>query len=120
VAMNNWWLKGSPPGLPVTAGPCGSNQDWWDIRADRGDQRMYVEAKGRTTSPGLDMDTVFGQLIRRMPAEDDPSVTFALAVRDESKSVRAALRVPIRIRHLLRIQMFAVADAGQVRELINP
>jgi hypothetical protein len=27
---------------------------------------------------------------------------------------------PVRIRRLLRIQMFAVADTGQVRELIDP
>lgn len=95
----------------------GFEENWWDIIADRDDQRLYVEAKGRTTSPGLDVDTAFGQMIRRMPAEDDPTATFALAVRDEPKSVRAALRVPLRVRRLLRIQVFAVTDTGQIREL---
>jgi hypothetical protein len=52
-----------------------------------------------------------------MPAADDPVATFALAVRDEPKSVRAAVRVPIRVRRLLRIRVFAVADTCMVREL---
>lgn len=92
-------------------------ENWWDICADYGDQHMYVEAKGKTSSPGLDVDTAYGQLIRRMPAEDDPSVSYALVVREEPKSVRAALRVPIRVRRVLRIRVFAVADTGHVREL---
>ncbi len=51
--------------------------DWWDLLAERDGQRLYAEAKGRTAAPGLDMDTTFGQLIRRMPAEDDPAAIFA-------------------------------------------
>lgn len=91
--------------------------DWWDLLAERDGRRLYVEAKGRTAAPGLDVDTAFGQVIRRMPAEDDPVAMFALVVRDEPKSVRAAVRVPIRVRRLLRIMVFAVADSGLVREL---
>jgi hypothetical protein len=36
-----------------------------DIYAEREDERLYAEAKGRTTSPGLDVDTLYGQLLRR-------------------------------------------------------
>jgi hypothetical protein len=93
--------------------------DWWDLLAERDGQRLYVEAKGRTAAPGLDVDTAFGQVIRRMPADDDPAALFALVVRDEPKSVRAAVRVPIRARRLLRITVFAVSDDGAVRELVS-
>jgi hypothetical protein len=40
-------------------------ENWWDICADHGDRHMYVEAKGKTSSPGLDVDTAYGQVIRR-------------------------------------------------------
>lgn len=94
--------------------------DWLDILAERSGERLYVEAKGRTSSPGLDVDTAFGQLLRRMPTIDDQLNTFALVVRDEPRSVRAAVRVPLRIRHTLRIAVYAVSDDGAVRELDGP
>ena len=40
--------------------------DFCDIVADRGRERLYVEAKGKTMAPGLDVDTAYGQLLRRM------------------------------------------------------
>jgi hypothetical protein len=36
-----------------------------DVFATRGEERIYAEAKGSTTSPGLDADTMYGQLLRR-------------------------------------------------------
>lgn len=91
--------------------------DWCDILAEQSGQRLYVEAKGRTTSPGLDIDTAYGQLLRRMPATDDHIDSFALVVRDEPRSVTAALRVSARVRHTLRIALYAVTDNGTVRDL---
>lgn len=91
--------------------------EWLDILAERDGQRLVVEAKGRTSSPGLDIDTAYGQLLRRFPADDSELDTFALVVRDEPRSVRAAVRVPARIRRLLRIALFAVSDDGAVRSL---
>jgi len=38
-----------------------------DVRATRGTQRPYGEAKGRTASVGLDVDTLCGQLLHRLP-----------------------------------------------------
>lgn len=35
-----------------------------DIYAERDAERLYAEAKGRTTAPGLDVDTLYGQLLR--------------------------------------------------------
>jgi hypothetical protein len=40
-----------------------------DVVADRGNQRLYAEAKGRTAALGLDVDTLYGQLLRRMPTD---------------------------------------------------
>jgi hypothetical protein len=91
--------------------------DWCDIMATRDGHTLLVEAKGRTSAPGLDVDTAFGQLLRRMGAEDDDSIRYGLVVRDEPKSVRAALRVPRQVLGRLRITVYAVDDHGQVRIL---
>jgi hypothetical protein len=40
-----------------------------DIYAEREGERLYAEAKGRTTSPGLDVDTLYGQVA---PANERP------------------------------------------------
>jgi len=37
-----------------------------DVYAERGVERLYAEAKGRTAAIGLDVDTLYGQLLRRM------------------------------------------------------
>src|SRR5215211_1360099 len=33
-----------------------------DVVANRAEQRLYAEAKGRTSAVGLDLDTLYGQL----------------------------------------------------------
>ncbi len=40
-----------------------------DVKASRPGQVMFAEVKGRTSSAGLDVDTMYGQVLRRMPAE---------------------------------------------------
>lgn len=67
-----------------------------DVAAERGDERLYAEAKGRTTQPGLDTDTAYGQLLRRMPPEEVGEARFGIVVPTEAKN--AALRVPQRVR----------------------
>jgi hypothetical protein len=37
-----------------------------DVYAERGAEKLYAEAKGRTAAIGLDVDTLYGQLLRRM------------------------------------------------------
>ncbi|MGH3490228.1 MAG: hypothetical protein ACRDP8_20260 [Actinopolymorphaceae bacterium] len=89
-----------------------------DVLATRADERLYAEAKGSTQAPGLDADTMYGQLLRRMTNEHDPAVTrYAAVVPDEPTVLRAALRVPRRIRALLRIELYAVAAGGTVRQV---
>jgi hypothetical protein len=85
---------------------------WCDVRAERDGALIYAEAKGRTSAPGLDIDTAYGQLLRRMPAEDEPATRYAVVVPAEA--LRAAERVPRRVRQLLRIDIYAVDSGGAV------
>lgn len=85
-----------------------------DVKATRGSTNLYAEAKGRTTSIGLDVDTLYGQLLRRVP-EDAKDSLLGVVVPDEA--VSAALRVPKWIRDRLRIHVWAVDGDGQVRKV---
>jgi hypothetical protein len=84
-----------------------------DVVARRGDERLYAEAKGRTAALGLDVDTLYGQLLRRMPNETVGEARFAVVVPEEA--VAAALRVPNRVRELLQVSIFAVSPDDAVR-----
>jgi hypothetical protein len=87
-----------------------------DVVARRGNETIYAEVKGRTKArPGAGLDTLYGQLLRRMSAEEDPNTTFAVVVPTGSEA--AALRVPRRIRDSLRIDIYTVSDDGQVERL---
>jgi hypothetical protein len=89
-----------------------------DVVAHRGNETIYAEAKGRTKSrPGAGLDTLCGQLLRRMPVEEvgDPNTRFAVVIPTGAEA--AALRVPRRVRDLLRIDIYAVSDDGQVEKL---
>ncbi len=88
-----------------------------DVVATRDGWRLYAEAKSKTTDAGLDVDTAFGQLLRRLPKMDDAAVRYGLVVRDEPRSVRAVQRVPSRVLTPLRITLYAVSEDGAVREL---
>jgi hypothetical protein len=82
-----------------------------DVFARRGDERLYAEAKGRTAAIGLDVDTLYGQLLRRM-TDPDAGVRYAVVV--PATAVLAALRVPDWVRQRLRIDVYEVDDGGQV------
>src|SRR4051794_3621345 len=91
-----------------------------DVVARRGNETIYAEVKGRTRGrPGAGLDTLYGQLLRRMPATevDDSSTRFAVVVPAGSEA--AALRVPSRVRDLLRIDVYVVSDEGDVEVLIG-
>jgi hypothetical protein len=54
-----------------------------DVVAQRGNETIYAEVKGRTKSrPGAGLDTLYGQLLRRMPVEEvgDPNTRFAVVI----------------------------------------
>jgi hypothetical protein len=90
-----------------------------DVVAHRGNETIYAEVKGRTKSrPGAGLDTLYGQLLRRMPVEEVGDHTrFAVVIPTGLED--AALRVPRRVRDLLRIDVYAVSDDGQVDKLAD-
>jgi len=106
----------------VVAAFCAAlRADGWDVRtevdhidvvATRDGRELYAEAKGTTTSAGLDVDTMYGQLLRRMSEEPAPGRRFAVVVPE--KVLTAALRVPASVRAQLMIDVYVVAESGQV------
>jgi hypothetical protein len=86
--------------------------EFCDLIASRDGGKLYVEAKGRTQATGTDADTMYGQILRRMPIADDPTAHFAVVVPERARN--AALRVPNRVRELLRIEVYVVSDEGAV------
>jgi len=83
-----------------------------DVKATRGSRTLYAEAKGRAEAIGVDVDTLYGQLLRRVPDEAEDSL---LGVVVPEKAVAAALRVPDWMRVRLRVHIWAVSDEGEVR-----
>lgn len=83
-----------------------------DVVATRGGERLFAEAKGRTTSAGTDVDTMYGQLLRRMPEGAVGRARFALVVPEQARW--HVLRVPARVRALLGVEVYTVADDGSV------
>jgi len=85
--------------------------DFVDVYARRGDERLYAEAKGRTAAMGLDVDTLYGQLLRRMA---DPGSGARYGVVVTTAAIPAALRVPVWVRERLAIDVYEVDDQGGV------
>ena len=85
-----------------------------DVVARRENTILYCEAKGRTAAIGLDVDTLYGQLLRRMPAEPSTNTRFGVVV--PTAAVDAALRVPLWVRERLHIAIYEVGDDGSVAE----
>lgn len=82
-----------------------------DIEARHaGGRRLVVEAKGFTRDSGADLDTGYGQLLRRMNGE--PATAYALVVA--GTVVRFAQRVPSDVRRRLGISLYTVDAAGKV------
>ena len=87
--------------------------DFADVVANRDDETLVAEAKGSTSSPGLDVDTAYGQLLRRMePWDDRDSCRYALVVPESARN--AAERVHPGLRELLGIELYVVQDDGTV------
>lgn len=85
-----------------------------DLVAVRDGLQLYVEAKGRTTSPGLDVDTMYGQILRRMPNDRDAEDCEFAVVVPAGPAERAARRVPEWVRARLRIAVYSVEESGAV------
>lgn len=85
--------------------------EFTDVYAERGQDKLYAEAKGRTAAIGLDVDTLYGQLLRRMK---DPGPAARYAVVVPTAALNAALRVPDWVRERLHVEVFEVDDLGEV------
>jgi len=83
-----------------------------DVVARRDGATIRAEAKGHTSSPGLDVDTMYGQLLRRMRPDDEPGVRYAVVV--PRTALAAALRVPTSVRATLGVDVYAVHEDGRV------
>ena len=84
--------------------------DGADVVATRAGETVIAEAKGHTAAPGLDVDTMFGQMLRRM--SDAEQTSYAVVVpRSLVDHVR---RVAPAVRASLRVTVFAVDDDGSV------
>lgn len=84
-----------------------------DVVAQKGAHRIFAEAKGRPVAMGLDVDTMFGQLLRRMPQErPGPDTRSAVVVPTEASA--AVERVPEWIRRELGIDLYVVSHEGSV------
>jgi len=89
--------------------------DYCDVVARRGDRTLYAEAKRRTAAMGLDVDTMYGQLLRRDPLDDALGAEYGVVVPTEART--AALRVPLAVRELLGITVYVVDEAGGVESI---
>ncbi len=91
-----------------------------DVVARRGDEVLFAEVKGnRKTRPGAGVDSMYGQLLRRMAAEETGERGQAYAIVVPTRSVTSALRVPRRVRDLLRIRIYEVTDHGKVESVLE-
>jgi hypothetical protein len=81
-----------------------------DVYAER-KTKLYAEAKGRTTPPGLDVDTLYGQLLRRMK-DPEPGARYAVVV--PTAALNAALRVPAWVRDRLSVDVYQIDDDAEV------
>jgi len=88
------------------------NRDYVDVIAQRGAESLVAEVKGTTSSSGLDVDTAYGQLLRRMTNRPE-GVRYALVVPESIHAL--ATRVPDEVRRRLGIDIWTVDETGNVK-----
>ncbi|NLX83217.1 MAG: hypothetical protein GXZ04_05310 [Clostridiales bacterium] len=74
--------------------------------------RWVIEAKGKTTSIGLDFRTGLGQLLQRMDQEE---VNYAVAVPDISAFVKQVNQLPPWVRKALNLHIIYVNEEGNIK-----
>ncbi len=104
----------------VTANASWLEQNGWtvvrevefvDVFAERGEEKVYAEAKGRTAAIGLDVDTLHGQLLRRMKDQGPPRDTQSWY---RLPHVARPFECLTGVRERLHVDVFEVDDAGVV------
>lgn len=89
----------------------GRARDEADVVATRGDEELRAEVKGAGPDAGIDADTGYGQLLRRMVP--DPKVRYAMV--GPPGCTAKYLRVPVHVRDALGITVYEVGEDGAVR-----
>jgi hypothetical protein len=80
-----------------------------DVVAARAGESLLAELKSDTGDDmGTDVDTAFGQLLRRMPEHDDANVRYAIAV--PGARADKVERVAARVLTGLRIEVYLVDE----------
>ena len=77
-------------------------------------EKWLVEAKGMTTSPGLDFKTGLGQLLQRM---GDERFKYAIAIPNVPGFIKQWNMIPRRVRNLLGLHVLLIEQDGSVRML---
>lgn len=107
AAVIRWLLE---RGWDVRHGP----QNGADLLAQRGSEHLVVEAKGHTSAPGVDVDTLIGQILRRI----DPGAEMTrYAVAVPETLLRTIERVDAEVLARLDVDVLLVDDFGRVRTL---
>jgi len=86
-----------------------------DVIAKRGAETLIAEVKGTTREPGLDTDTLMGQILRAM--DGDEMTSYAVVVPEGL--VGKVQRVPAEVRRRLDLTVYLVDDFGRMRRLEN-
>jgi F420-0:gamma-glutamyl ligase-like protein len=74
--------------------------------------RLLAEVKGHTSDAGTDIDTLFGQLLRRM-ADLTGATRYAVVVPE---SLRPTVeRVPVEVRRRLGVEVWVVPENATPR-----
>jgi hypothetical protein len=86
---------------------------WADFACvDHQGRRWVIEAKGETSSSGLDFRTGLGQLLQNM---GDSNALYGMAVPDTPKFEAQLARVPDWVRSALGLHWLIVAEDGSLR-----
>lgn len=87
-----------------------NNPDFVDVIATKpSEPRLIAEVKGHTAAPGLDVNTLYGQILNRM--HDLTGATRYAIVLPESILYKAQ-RVPAPVRGLLKLELWAIPVEG--------
>ena len=79
------------------------------IATKDGEPRLVAEVKGDTSTPGMAVDTLYGQILNRM---DDLSGQTRYAIVVPESILRFVDRVSLQVRDLLKIETWVVPEHG--------
>lgn len=78
-------------------------------------KRWVIEAKGHSSSVGVDFNTCLGQILKRMA--DDETASFGLAMPATPQYQRQMVQVSRRVRKALDLHWILVDESGAVTVL---